>query len=92
MSADDTAARSTGRPTLAAALLAIATGARYPAGLGQEPAIPAGSLAAAAYAVPARVERMLRPPCPAVAFAVAAALTALSAVLALAPAVLATLL
>ena len=91
MSADDTAVRSTGRTALAAALLAIATGARYPAGLGQSPVIPAGSLAAAAYAVPARVERMLRPPRPAAALAVAAALTALSALFALAPAALALL-
>jgi Zn-dependent protease with chaperone function len=81
MSADDTAARSAGRPTLAAALLAIATGARYP--------VPAGGLPAAACAVPARVERMLRPPRPAAALAVATALTVLSAVLALAPAALA---
>ncbi len=118
MSADDTAARSAGRPTLAAALLAIATGARYPgtsqsasrpgngpetasgqpdphapaAGRGANQAIPLGGLAAAAYAVPARVERMLRPPRPAAALAVAAALTALSALLALAPAALALLL
>jgi Zn-dependent protease with chaperone function len=92
MSADDTAARSAGRSALAAALLAIATGARYPAGLGQETAIPAGSLAAAAYAVPARVERMLRPPRPAAALAATAALTALSALLAVTPAALALLL
>jgi Zn-dependent protease with chaperone function len=85
MSADDTAVRSTGRGTgrltLAAALLAIATGARYP--------VPACGRAAAACAVPARVERMLRPPRPAAALAVATALTALSALLALAPAALA---
>jgi hypothetical protein len=119
MSADDTAARSAGRPTLAAALLAIATGARYPgtsqsnsrpgngpetasgqpdphaapaAGRGANQAIPLGGLAAAAYAVPARVERMLGPPRPAAALAVAAALTALSALLAAAPAALSLLL
>lgn len=86
MSADDTAARSAGRSTLAAALLAIATGARYP--VTGHP-VPAGGLAAAACAVPARVERMLRPPSPAAALAVATALTALSALLALAPAALA---
>jgi Zn-dependent protease with chaperone function len=84
MSADDTAARSAGRPTLAAALLTIATGTRYH--------LPAGGLAAAAFAVPARVERMLRPPRPAAALAAATALTALSAVLALAPAALALIL
>jgi Zn-dependent protease with chaperone function len=114
MSADDAAARSAGRPALAAALLAIATGARYPvtgpaagrpaggqeaaakqdahpapAGHGSRQPIPLGGLAAAAYAVPARVERMLRPPRPAAALAVTAALTALSAVLVLAPVALA---
>jgi Zn-dependent protease with chaperone function len=83
MSADDTAARSAGRPTLAAALLAMATGARYPLTGHQV------GLAAAAFAVPARVERMLRPPRPAAALAVATALTALSALLALAPVALA---
>ena len=114
MSADDTAARSAGRPTLAAALLAIATGARYPeTGLpgggpgadsgrrdphaavtrpGPRQPVPLGTMAAAAYAVPARVERMLRPPRPAAARAAAAALTALSAILALAPAALTLLL
>jgi Zn-dependent protease with chaperone function len=117
MSADDTAARTAGRPTLAAALLAIATGVRYPgtsqpatrpggepetapgqpnphapaAARGANQAIPLGGLAAAAYAVPARVERMLRPPRPVAALAVAAALTALSVLLALTPAVLALL-
>jgi Peptidase family M48 len=91
MSADDTAARSTGRPTLAAALLAIATGARYPVTGSRHP-VPAGGLAAAAFAVPARVERMLCPPRPAAALAVATALTALSALLVLAPAALALLL
>jgi Zn-dependent protease with chaperone function len=110
MSADDTAVRSAGRPALTAALLAIATGARYPAARpagGQETAgsagphdqppglrraIPAGSLAAAAYAVPARVERMLRPHRPALSLVTAAALTVVSALLALAPAALALLL
>jgi Zn-dependent protease with chaperone function len=51
MSADDAAARASGRGTLATALLAIGTGA----------AIPSIGMAAAAYAVPARVERMLSP-------------------------------
>ena len=107
-----------GPPNPRAALLAIATGARYPGtsqsasqpgngpenasgqpnphapagGRGANQAIPLGGLAAAAYAVPARVERMLRPPRPAAALAVAAALTALSTLLALAPAALALLL
>jgi Zn-dependent protease with chaperone function len=71
MSADDTAARASGRPALAAALIAIATGARYPSaritGAGHPGAgylstgLPRGALAAAACAVPDRVERLLRP-------------------------------
>jgi Zn-dependent protease with chaperone function len=100
MSADDTAARAAGRSVLATALLAIATGAKYPVAgqpdqdappSGQRVVIPAGSLAAATHAVPARVERMLRPPRPAAALAVTAALTSLSVLLTVAPAILATL-
>jgi Zn-dependent protease with chaperone function len=60
MSADDAAARASGRTTLVAALLAIGTGTAVTgAVLG---AGTRGALAAAAYAVPARVERMLRRP------------------------------
>ena len=100
MSADDTAARAAGRSVLATALLAVATGAKYPVAgqpdqdappSGQRVLIPAGSLAAATHAVPARVERMLRPPRPAAALAVTAALTSLSVLLTVAPAILATL-
>ncbi|HUN31864.1 MAG TPA: M56 family metallopeptidase [Trebonia sp.] len=58
LAADDTAARSVGRPALVAALLAIATGNAVP---GAPPAAR-GALAAAALAVPARVERLLDPP------------------------------
>lgn len=59
MSADDAAVRGGegGRAVLAAALVAIATGQSVP---GRNLA-PHGVLAAAAYAVQARVERMLRP-------------------------------
>lgn len=102
MSADDAAAKTAGRATLATALLAIATGARFPVtgltpgnagrqeGRAVDPsrAIPVAGLAAAAYAVPARVERMLRQPRPAVAAFVAAGLAACSALLVLAPAAL----
>ena len=52
MCADDTAARASGRRTLLAALLAMGTGA----------AVPAAALAAAAFAVTARVQRLLEPP------------------------------
>jgi beta-lactamase regulating signal transducer with metallopeptidase domain len=67
MSADDAAVRaltsaravtSAGRSALVAALLAIAMGQALPGG----GALPRTALAAAAYAVPARVERMLRLP------------------------------
>jgi Zn-dependent protease with chaperone function len=60
MSADDAAARASGRGTLAAALLAIGTGTAVAGAV-----LASGTratLAAAAYAVPARVERMLRRP------------------------------
>jgi Zn-dependent protease with chaperone function len=73
MCADDAAARTSGRPTVVAALLAIGTGT----------AVPAGALAAAGYAVPARVDRMLRSPRPvrdaALGFALAVAAAALAA-------------
>lgn len=60
MAADDAAARRAGRGTLAAALLAIGTGT----------AVPSALLAAASYAVPARVERLLHRTHPARAVAV----------------------
>jgi len=86
MSADDTAARAAGRGALVAALLAIATGAAVPA-----LALPRAGLAAASYAVRARVERMLTPARPARHAAVGLALTAVLFALALIPAVLTAL-
>jgi Zn-dependent protease with chaperone function len=66
LAADDTAARSVGRPALVSALLAIATGSAvaFPAGPFTAAGAPAagGSLGAASLAVPARVERLLDPP------------------------------
>jgi Zn-dependent protease with chaperone function len=90
MSADDTAARASGRPALVAALLAIATGTAIPStgipGAGvRRTAVPGGALAAAAHAVPARVERLLCPPAPARTAAFTAALTLALALLAAAP-------
>jgi Zn-dependent protease with chaperone function len=93
MSADDTAARASGRPALVAALVAIATGTAIPStglpGTGVQgasaAAFPAGALAAAAYAVPARVERLLRPSTLARSAACTAALTLAFALLAAAP-------
>jgi Zn-dependent protease with chaperone function len=81
MAADDTAARSAGRPALVAALLAMATGAP----------VPARALAAAGHAVPARVDRLLRRPRPAAAAAIGAGLTVIVAALALIPLGLAAL-
>jgi Zn-dependent protease with chaperone function len=52
MCADDSAARTSGRHALLAALLAMGTGM----------AVPTTALAAAAFAVAARVERLLEPP------------------------------
>ena len=94
MSADDTAARASGRPALVAALLAIATGAAISStaisstgipGTG----IPGGALAAAAHAVPARVERLLCPPTAGRSAAFTAMLTLALALLAAAPLALA---
>jgi Zn-dependent protease with chaperone function len=82
MAADDAAARANGRTTVVSALLAIVTGAA-------DQPVPAGSLATAAYAVPARVERMLRPSSPAAAGVVTAALSVTLAVLTAAPLALA---
>jgi Zn-dependent protease with chaperone function len=58
MSADDNAVRSSGRGPLVAALVAIATG--QPAS--GDAVVPRAALAAATYAVQARVERILRRP------------------------------
>jgi Zn-dependent protease with chaperone function len=77
MAADDAATRSAGRPALVAALLAIATGAPVP------------GLAAAACAVPDRVERLLNPPGRAAIAASRLTLATVSAVLILLPAALA---
>jgi Zn-dependent protease with chaperone function len=52
MCADDAAARRSGRPVLVTALLAMGTGA----------AVPVAALGAAAWAVTARVQRLLEPP------------------------------
>ena len=102
MSADDTAARASGRPILVAALLAIATGTAYSAkGFSSKPApgaavgdrsVPSGALAAATHAVPARVERLLRPSTPGRSAVVTGALTLALAVLAAAPPMLTFLL
>jgi len=94
MSADDAAARASGRPTVVAALLAIGTRTAVPASalalarvpsslLSMLPGRADAGLAAAGYAVPARVERMLRSPRPvrdaALGFALAVAAIALAA-------------
>ncbi len=96
MAADDSAARTSGRPALVAALIAIATGtvvpstvvssegprgAAVPAGT-----VPAGVMAAAACVVPDRVERLLRPTGRARSAAFAAAQLLALAVLAAPPA------
>jgi hypothetical protein len=96
MSADDSAARTSGRETVATALLALATRQAVPGALAA-PAVPTGpllprtALAAAADAVPARVGRLLAPARPGAALVVAALLAAIAALLVLAPAVLAAL-
>lgn len=90
MAADDTAARTSGRPALVTALIAIATGAAYSSTAVSStgilgPAVPTGAMAAAARAVPDRVERLLRPPSHARSAAFTAALTAALTLLAAAP-------
>ena len=85
MAADDTAARASGRPALVTALIAIATGAAVSSTGILGAAVPAGAMAAAARAVPDRVERLLRPSSPARSAAFAAALTLTLALLAAAP-------
>jgi beta-lactamase regulating signal transducer with metallopeptidase domain len=79
MAADDAAARGSDRPTVIAALLALATGTVIPA------ATLTGALAAATQSVPARVERMLAPARPVTSAAFAAALVLTAAALAAAP-------
>ena len=96
MAADDSAARTSGRPALVAALIAIATGTVVPSTLvsGEGPrgaavpagSVPAGVMAAAACAVPDRVERLLRPSARARSAAFAAAQLLALAVVAAPPA------
>ena len=92
MAADDTAARSSGRPALVTALIAIATGAAVSSTGSLGAAVPAGAMAAAARAVPDRVERLLRPSSPARSAAFAAALPLTLAVVPAAPPALTLLL
>lgn len=101
MAADDAAARTTGRTALIAALIAIATGTAFPsAGVPSTGAsagipgagVPRGAMAAAACAVPDRVERLLAPSSSARSAAFAATLTLVLAVLAAAPPALTLLL
>jgi Zn-dependent protease with chaperone function len=95
MSADDSAARTSGRATVATALLALATGRAVPGPHVAPPATagpwPRTALAAAAEAVPARVGRLLTPSRAAVSARTAALLAGLSVLLVLAPAALAVL-
>jgi len=92
MAADDTAARASGRPALVTALIAIATGAACSSTGIPGAAVPAGAMAAAARAVPDRVERLLRPPSHARSAAFTAALTAALTLLAASPPTLTLLL
>ena len=77
--------RARERPALVTALIAIATGAAVSSTDSLGAAVPAGAMAAAARAVPDRVERLLRPSSPARSAAFAAALTLTLALLAAAP-------
>jgi Zn-dependent protease with chaperone function len=98
MSADDAAARSAGRRTVAAALLALATGSPVPVPATARPAglpaahTPAAHLAAAADAVPARVDRLLAKARPGAAVLAAATLATVAALLVAAPSALAAIL
>jgi Zn-dependent protease with chaperone function len=85
MSADDTAVRTSGRPALVAALIAIATGAAVASTGVPGMAVPAGAMAAAARAVPDRVERLLRPSSTARSAAFTATLAIVLTLLAAAP-------
>ena len=85
MSADDTAVRTSGRSALVAALIAIATGAAVASTGIPALAVPRGAMAAAARAVPDRVERLLRPSSPARSAAFTATLATVLTLLAAAP-------
>jgi Zn-dependent protease with chaperone function len=87
LAADDTAARSAGRRALIAALVAIATGSSVPGA--PVPGMTQGALAAAGYAVPARVERLLHPPGAGIAAMLGLVLALVSGVFLLLPAALA---
>jgi Zn-dependent protease with chaperone function len=76
MCADDAAARRSGRGTLAAALLTMATGA----------AVPAHALGASACAVTARLQRLVDDPGPAARIRYGMTLATVTVLLALAPA------
>jgi hypothetical protein len=90
LAADDRAACLAGRRVLMTALLAIATGTAIPgAAIPAAPLVAGNALAAAAHAVPARVERLLHPPGPRAAVRSGLPLALLSALLIAAPAVLA---
>jgi Zn-dependent protease with chaperone function len=93
LAADDAAARSAGRRVLVTALLAIAMGTAVPGAAlpGGDPVTGATALAAAAYAVPARVERLLRPPKPRATAMCGLALILVSAALIVLPVMLALL-
>jgi Zn-dependent protease with chaperone function len=93
MTADDAAARAAGRRTVAAALIALATGSSVPSPPDARPgsARPGAVLAAAAHAVPARVDRLVAPSAPPAAVRAAVLLTAAAALFVLVPALLAAL-
>ena len=91
LAADGMAARCAGRHALVAALLAMATGNAVPGASVAGPVpVARGALAAASYAVPARVERLLRPPAPGMAAMFGLVLTVVSGVFLLLPVALAT--
>lgn len=87
LAADDTAARSASPGDLVTALLAIATGTAVPG----TATAPQGTLAAAGYAVPARVQRLLHPPAHRTTATFALLLGVVSAIFVLVPAALATM-
>ena len=84
MAADDAAARAAGRPTVAAALLALAMGHAVPGPVSARPVLAA----AAAHAVPARVDRLLTPSVPGSARRASALLAVIAALLVALPALL----
>jgi hypothetical protein len=89
--------RTSGRPALVAALIAIATGTVVPSTVVSSTgvpgmAVPRGAMAAAARAVPDRVERLLCLPSPARSAAFTATLILVLTVLAAAPPALTLLL